>query len=195
MTHAIFRTEPPLMRLSPSSPRRRTSHTLIEVKYSEGCTGPAATHRPRYDEASREVALHHDPDAPALRSTLLEQFWRLHLLAQLAVVTRSRRARIFSCCTPITTAASARPPASTPRNFATPRVHHRPPPSASPPYPWKPSSPNWRRRAAAQKRPTFITATSISALFSISSCWLPARPVTSHLRVRPPRTAVASVRA
>lgn len=58
---------------------------FIEVKYSEGCTGPAATHRPRYDEASREVALHHDPDAPALRSTLLEQFWRLHLLAQLAI--------------------------------------------------------------------------------------------------------------
>ena len=58
---------------------------LIEVKYSEGCTGPAATHRPRYDEASREAALHREPDALALRSTMLEQFWRLHLLAQLAV--------------------------------------------------------------------------------------------------------------
>ncbi|MDR7037814.1 hypothetical protein J2X36_002565 [Methylobacterium sp. BE186] len=58
---------------------------FIEVKYSEGCTGPAATHRPRYDEASREAALHRDPNGPALRSTMLEQFWRLHLLAQLAV--------------------------------------------------------------------------------------------------------------
>jgi len=58
---------------------------FIEVKYSEACSGPAATHRPRYDEASREAALHHDPDAPALRSVTLEQFKRLHLLSQLAV--------------------------------------------------------------------------------------------------------------
>lgn len=71
--------------LSVITPDGESATLFIEVKYSEGCTGPAATHRPRYDEASREVALHHDPDAPALRSTLLEQFWRLHLLAQLAV--------------------------------------------------------------------------------------------------------------
>ncbi|GEP06140.1 PGN_0703 family putative restriction endonuclease [Methylobacterium oxalidis] len=67
------------------TPDGEPATVFIEVKYSEGCTGPAATHRPRYDEASREAALHRDPDAPALRSVLLEQFWRLHLLAQLAV--------------------------------------------------------------------------------------------------------------
>jgi len=71
--------------LSVITPEGEPATVFIEVKYSEGCTGPAATHRPRYDEASREAALHHDPDSPALRSTLLEQFWRLHLLAQLAV--------------------------------------------------------------------------------------------------------------
>ncbi|CAO4132569.1 PGN_0703 family putative restriction endonuclease [Methylorubrum extorquens] len=71
--------------LSVITPDGEPATVFIEVKYSEGCTGPAATHRPRYDEASREAALHHSPDSPVLRSTLLEQFWRLHLLAQLAV--------------------------------------------------------------------------------------------------------------
>ncbi|WP_331488575.1 PGN_0703 family putative restriction endonuclease [Methylorubrum extorquens] len=71
--------------ISVITPDGEPATVFIEVKYSEGCTGPAATHRPRYDEASREAALHRDPDSPALRSTLLEQFWRLHLLAQLAV--------------------------------------------------------------------------------------------------------------
>lgn len=58
---------------------------FVEIKLSEACQGPAAAHRPRYDEASREVGLHHDPDDPALRSVQLEQFWRLHCLAALAV--------------------------------------------------------------------------------------------------------------
>lgn len=71
--------------ISVITPDGEPATIFIEVKYSEGCTGPAATHRSRYDEASREAALHHDPDSSALRSTMLEQFWRLHLLAQLAV--------------------------------------------------------------------------------------------------------------
>ena len=58
---------------------------FIEVKYSEGMSGPAAAHRPRYDEASRAVKLYGDPDSPALRSVALEQLWREHMLAQLAV--------------------------------------------------------------------------------------------------------------
>ncbi|MFY9294403.1 MAG: hypothetical protein WAP03_27510 [Methylorubrum rhodinum] len=58
---------------------------FVEMKYTEACQGPPARHRARYDEASREAALHRDPDAPALRSVMLEQFWRLHLLAELAV--------------------------------------------------------------------------------------------------------------
>lgn len=71
--------------LSVVTPDGEPATMFIEVKYSEGCAGPAAAHRPRYDEVSREAALHHNPDAPALRSVMLEQFWRLHLLAQLAV--------------------------------------------------------------------------------------------------------------
>ncbi|MBX9932380.1 MAG: hypothetical protein K2Y56_12705 [Methylobacterium sp.] len=57
---------------------------FIECKYSEG-SGPAATHRPRYDVVSRELALHRDPDAKALRSVALEQLWRLTMLAGLCV--------------------------------------------------------------------------------------------------------------
>ncbi|MCE4224937.1 hypothetical protein HCU64_14335 [Methylobacterium sp. C25] len=69
------------------TPDGESATVFIEVKYSEGCSGPAATRRPRYDEVSREVALHHNSDALALRSVQFEQFWRLHLLAQLAVRT------------------------------------------------------------------------------------------------------------
>ncbi len=58
---------------------------FIEMKYSEGMSGPAAAHRPRYDAASRQVRLYRDPDSPALRSVALEQLWREHMLAQLAV--------------------------------------------------------------------------------------------------------------
>lgn len=58
---------------------------FVEMKYTEACQGPPARHRTRYDEASREAALYRDPDAPALRSVMLEQFWRLHLLADLTV--------------------------------------------------------------------------------------------------------------
>ncbi|MGU9982599.1 PGN_0703 family putative restriction endonuclease, partial [Phreatobacter sp. HK31-P] len=58
---------------------------FIEVKYSEGMNGPVARHRPRYDEASRQVGLFRDPDAMVLRSTGLEQLWREHMMAQRAV--------------------------------------------------------------------------------------------------------------
>jgi hypothetical protein len=58
---------------------------FIEVKYSEAMEGPAARYRERYDEASRQVGLFIDPDAASLRSLALEQLWREHMLAQLAV--------------------------------------------------------------------------------------------------------------
>ncbi|TXM64831.1 hypothetical protein FV226_25960, partial [Methylobacterium sp. WL12] len=58
---------------------------FVEMKYTEACQGPPARRRARYDEASREAALHRDPDAPTLRTVMLEQFWRLHLLADLTV--------------------------------------------------------------------------------------------------------------
>ncbi|WP_271594333.1 PGN_0703 family putative restriction endonuclease [Bradyrhizobium sp. CCBAU 65884] len=58
---------------------------FVEVKYSETMDGPAARHRERYDEASRQVQLFVDPDSAILRSLALEQLWREHMLAQLAV--------------------------------------------------------------------------------------------------------------
>lgn len=67
------------------TPDGEPATVFIEVKYSEGMTGPVARHRPRYDEASREVRLYRDPDAAALRSTALEQLWREHMMAQRAV--------------------------------------------------------------------------------------------------------------
>lgn len=62
----------------------RPATLFIECKYSEG-GGPAATWRPRYDAAARELGLHRDPDAKILRSVACEQFLRLHLLAGLCV--------------------------------------------------------------------------------------------------------------
>ncbi|WP_322514715.1 hypothetical protein SR870_16990 [Rhodopseudomonas palustris] len=58
---------------------------FVEVKYSEDMLGPAARHRDRYDEASRQSRLYRDPDCMLLRSLGLEQLWREHMLAQLAV--------------------------------------------------------------------------------------------------------------
>jgi hypothetical protein len=58
---------------------------FVEVKYSEDMVGPAARLRDRYDEASRQVHLFRNPDSPGLRSLACEQFWREHMLAQLAV--------------------------------------------------------------------------------------------------------------
>jgi hypothetical protein len=58
---------------------------FTEIKLSESMDGPSARLRPRYSEASRQVGLFIDPDAASLRSLALEQLWREHMLAQLAV--------------------------------------------------------------------------------------------------------------
>ena len=67
------------------TPEGEPGLVVIEMKYSEAMSGPAAAHRPRYDAASRQVRLFRDPDSLALRSVALEQLWREHMLAQLAV--------------------------------------------------------------------------------------------------------------
>jgi hypothetical protein len=67
------------------NPDGNPATVFIELKYSEGMTGPAAAHGPRHDAASRQVRFYRDPDSAALRSTALEQLWREHMLAQLAV--------------------------------------------------------------------------------------------------------------
>ena len=68
---------------------------FVEIKYSEDMAGPAARWRERYDEASRQVGIFIDPDAVALRSFALEQLWREHMLAQLAVNEGVTRRAIF----------------------------------------------------------------------------------------------------
>jgi hypothetical protein len=67
------------------NPGGNPATVFIELKYSEGMTGPAAAHGPRHDTAARQVRFYHDPESAALRSTALEQLWREHMLAQLTV--------------------------------------------------------------------------------------------------------------
>ena len=67
------------------TPDGEPATVFLEAKLSESCQGPAATWRPRYDEVARELALHRDPAAKALRSPTQEQFLRLHLLGSLMV--------------------------------------------------------------------------------------------------------------
>jgi hypothetical protein len=68
-----------------TTPEGESATVYVEVKFSEAMAGPAARLRDRYDEASRAVLLYTDPDSPLLRSLALEQLWREHMLAQLAV--------------------------------------------------------------------------------------------------------------
>lgn len=57
-----------------------------EIKYSETLDHTnIAKMRDRYNEASRQVRLYDNPDSLILRSPPIEQFWREHMLAQLAV--------------------------------------------------------------------------------------------------------------
>ena len=67
------------------TPDGEPATVYIEVKYSESMEGPAARLRPRYDEVSRSANLYIDADSPMLRTLALEQLWREHMLAQLAV--------------------------------------------------------------------------------------------------------------
>lgn len=58
---------------------------FCEAKLSESMEGPAARMRDRYNEAAKAVRLYRDPDSAILRSVAIEQLWREHMLAQLAV--------------------------------------------------------------------------------------------------------------
>ncbi|MBR1154301.1 PGN_0703 family putative restriction endonuclease [Bradyrhizobium sp. JYMT SZCCT0428] len=68
-----------------TTPDGESATIFTELKYSESMEGPAARYRERYDQASREVGLYIDPDASMLRSLALEQLWREHMTATLAV--------------------------------------------------------------------------------------------------------------
>ena len=83
-----------------TTPDGEPATIFVEVKYSEAMTGPAATRRPRYDEASRQVRLFQDPDSPELRTVALEQLWREHMLGQLAVDHGAANKAVFVAIAP-----------------------------------------------------------------------------------------------
>ncbi|MCJ2072962.1 hypothetical protein MKK75_29915 [Methylobacterium sp. J-030] len=58
---------------------------IIELKYIENFSGPAATSRPRYQAAAHAADLFIDPDAPELYRVGVEQLRREHCLAQLMI--------------------------------------------------------------------------------------------------------------
>ncbi|TIX16175.1 MAG: hypothetical protein E5V46_03525 [Mesorhizobium sp.] len=57
----------------------------MEVKYVEEMLAPAARHRDRYDETTRESGLYLDPEDPLLKRPGFEQLRREHVMAQLMV--------------------------------------------------------------------------------------------------------------
>ncbi len=70
-----------------------------EIKLSESPTN-AARMRDRYSEASRHVGLYRDPDSATLRSVAVEQLWREHMLAQLAVDNGVTPRALFTAVAP-----------------------------------------------------------------------------------------------
>ena len=62
--------------------------------------GPAARMRDRYNDASQQVRLYRDPEAPILRSLALEQLWREHMLAQLSIENRVTTRAVFMAIGP-----------------------------------------------------------------------------------------------
>lgn len=82
------------------TPDGEPATVFIEVKYSESMEGPAARMRDRYNEASRQVRLYHDPDSAILRSLAIEQLWREHLTATLAVANGVTSRAIFMAIGP-----------------------------------------------------------------------------------------------
>ncbi|MDT8440833.1 MAG: hypothetical protein RQ723_04135 [Desulfuromonadales bacterium] len=57
----------------------------IEVKYHENLQGPAAEHKPRYDEVADAMACFVD-DRSRLRQAPIQQIWRDHLLAGITLI-------------------------------------------------------------------------------------------------------------
>lgn len=68
-----------------TTPDGEPSIVYTELKLSESMDSSAARMRDRYNEASSQVRLYRDPDSAILRSLAIEQLWREHMLAQLAV--------------------------------------------------------------------------------------------------------------
>lgn len=67
------------------TPEGEPGIVAAEVKYVEEMLAPAARHRDRYDETTRESGLYLDPEDPLLRRPGFEQLRREHVMAQLMV--------------------------------------------------------------------------------------------------------------
>jgi hypothetical protein len=70
-----------------------------EIKFSEAAT-TAARMRDRYSQASKQVRLYRNPDSATLRSVAVEQLWREHMLAQLAVDNGVTPRALFTAVAP-----------------------------------------------------------------------------------------------
>lgn len=78
-----------------TTPKGKSGHIAIEVKYSESMTEPLAQLRPRYDELSRQSGLYRDADAKALRENPLQQLWREHMLSRVMVQNERYETGLF----------------------------------------------------------------------------------------------------
>ncbi|TGQ43685.1 MULTISPECIES: hypothetical protein [unclassified Mesorhizobium] len=67
------------------TPDGEIAFIAVEVKYVEEMLAPAARHRDRYDETTRESGLYLDPEDPLLKRPGFEQLRREHVMAQLMV--------------------------------------------------------------------------------------------------------------
>lgn len=76
-------------------------HGIIygEIKLTEAPTN-ASRMRDRYNEASRQVRLYRDPDSAILRTAGIDQLWRYHMTAQLAVENKVTSRALFTTITP-----------------------------------------------------------------------------------------------
>ena len=67
------------------TPDGEIAFIAVEVKYVEEMLAPAARHRERYDETTRQSGLYVDPEDPILYRPGFEQLRREHVMAQLMV--------------------------------------------------------------------------------------------------------------
>lgn len=72
--------------LTYARPNGRSGFAAIEIKYAESIVDPKCELNSRYAELAPAAGLHKVADAPALVTGGLQQFFRLHLLAQAMVM-------------------------------------------------------------------------------------------------------------
>jgi hypothetical protein len=82
-----------------TTPKNELGVIYGEIKLTESPT-TASRMRDRYGEASRQVRLYRDPDSTILRTAGVDQLWRYHMTAQLAVENKITSRALFTTITP-----------------------------------------------------------------------------------------------